>query len=58
MGDVAYDEDGNPIFPLSEELLAMIESGEIDPDDIELPIFDDGDGTEDRGDRPRLMVLG
>ncbi len=58
MGDVAYDEDGNPVFPLSEELQALIESGELDPDNLpNLPIFHDGDGTENHGDKPRTFVL-
>lgn len=60
--DVAYDQDGNPIFPPLEELQSLIDSGEIDPDDPDptegqIAVFDDGDGTENRGDAPRLMVL-
>ncbi len=37
MGDVAYDQDGNPIFPLEEEIKDLIDAGEINPDDSDLP---------------------
>ena len=51
------DQEGNPVFTEIDELRTMLESGELDPDDLDLPVFSDGDGTENRGDRPRLMVL-
>ena len=55
--DVAYDQDGNPISPPLEELQSMIDSGEIDPTEESIVVFNDGDGTENRGDAPRLMIL-
>jgi len=55
--ELPLDQDGNPVFPLEEELQALIDQGEIDPDDLEFPIFNDGDGTENNGDKPKLRVL-
>ena len=55
---IPLDQDGNPIFPPGEELLLLLQEGDIDPDNLpNLPIFDDGDGTENNGDLPRTFFL-
>ena len=55
---IPLDQDGNPIFPPLEELESLLEQEGIDPNDLpNLPIFDDGDGTENNGDLPRTFIL-
>ena len=58
MDDLPLDQDGNPVFPPLEELQLLLEEGDIDLNDFpSLPIFDDGDGTENNGDPPRTFFL-
>ena len=58
MGDLPLDENGNPVFPPLEELQSLLEEEGFDPDDFpNLPIFDDGDGSENNGDLPRTFML-
>jgi hypothetical protein len=52
------DQNGNPVFPLEEELQSLLEADGTNLDDFsDLPVFDDGDGTESNGDLPRTFVL-
>ena len=52
---IPVDQDGNPIFPLEEELL--LELGLLGVENGRFPVFNDGNGTENNGDPPRLIVL-
>ena len=56
---IPVDQDGNPVFPPLEELQSLLEEEGIDPDNFpDLPIFDDGDGSENNGDAPRTFIVG
>ena len=56
--NLPLDQNGNPVFPPVEELQALLEEEGIDPNNFpDLRVFDDGDGSEQRGDSPRTFAL-
>ena len=58
MDDLPVDAAGNIVFPPEEQLRERLFPSDEDPfEDLGLIVFSFGDGTENRGDSPRVMVL-
>ena len=58
MDDLPVDAAGNIVFPPEEQFRERLFPSDEDPfEDLNTIVFSFGDGTENRGDAPRLMIL-